>query len=76
MSRGLGWRYFKCEDCGAHWRETCRDHETPSITSCLNEDCESRLYGGPSPYKSERDESLKGDGYGNLADNEYKTEQL
>lgn len=61
-----GWRYFKCSDCGLHWRETCRDHETPSHGQCPNEDCESRLHGGPSPYRGEPDISLKTDGYGNL----------
>lgn len=68
MSRKVmrGWRFFECEVCGTHWKETCRDHATPSSSPCRNEDCETRLHGGLSPYKSEQDESLATDGYGNL----------
>lgn len=69
MSRKVmrGWRYFKCK-CGNHWRETCRDHETPSRGSCPDDECPSRLTGGPSPYKGTSDETLPTDGHGNLGE--------
>lgn len=63
-----GWRYFHCETCGAHWRETCRDHTTLSGSPCINEVCESRLQGGLTPYKCEADSTVRVDRYGNLAE--------
>lgn len=63
-----GWRYFKCEDCGAHWKEQCRDHATPSQSECINYFCESREFGGVEPYHSEPDEKIMTDKFGNLWD--------
>lgn len=69
MSRKVmrGWRYFKCDDCGTHWRESCRDHATPSGSVCPNYMCDGRLFGGVGPYDSKEDASLETDGHGNLA---------
>jgi hypothetical protein len=50
-----GWRYFRCADCGAHWREASRDHESPSISSCVSIWAPGipACMGYDSPYKSE-----------------------
>lgn len=71
----LGWRYFFCEDCKTHWRETCRDCETPSSSSCPSYLC---IYdhGQTIPYRGIPDPSLKGDGFGNLGPSESLTEIL
>lgn len=61
-----GWRYFDCEDCGAKFRETCRDHSTASISRCVTEDCPSHAHGGLSPVSSRSDWSVQVDDHGNL----------
>ena len=61
-----GWRYFKCNECGAHWRETCRDHQTDSRSKCITESCKINSYGGENPYKNINDKTIKVDKFGNL----------
>lgn len=35
-----GYRYFKCDDCGANWKSACRDYRSASGEHCPNADCE------------------------------------
>lgn len=55
-----GWRYFMCEECGSHWREKCRDHETPSGSSCI--ECSEFV----APYRAEPHPEWPVDRSGNL----------
>lgn len=72
-----GWRYFKCEGCGTHWRETSRDCDTQSNSYCVNKECEGDHYGfGECPYKGEPDTSVEVDEYHNLTKAGMKTEIL
>ncbi len=61
-----GWRFFFCEECGAHFIEACRDHETPSHSECVNDECQVNIQGGLMPYQSVSDAHLEVDGSGNL----------
>ena len=71
-----GWRYFHCKECHESWKETCRDHATPSRSCCITPECKANLTGGVNPYRSVPDANLKTDGYGNLADDAYKKIRL
>ena len=63
-----GWRYFECGECGVKFRETCRDHSTPSSSLCITNQCRSNYYGGLHPVGSMPDLSLPVDRWGNLID--------
>ena len=55
-----GWRNFQCFECGHEWKESTRDHHSPSGINCpkCSEFCR--------PHDSRADESLKVDYLGNL----------
>lgn len=55
-----GWRYFECSECGHKWEWPTRDHTSPSGEDCPK--CNSWEF----PYKSEVDEGLPCDRFGNL----------
>jgi len=55
----IGWRYFKCPECGNEWLLPTRDCFSPS-----GEDCKCGEFA--SPYKSKQDLSLPHDDYCNL----------
>jgi hypothetical protein len=65
-----GWRYFECSFCQAHWRESCRDHQTVSSSQCPGHNCPSQVHGGIMPYQSVKDPSLKVNKSGNLVGGE------
>lgn len=61
-SVAAGWRVFRCDECGAHWESTSRDHASPSGEDC---DCGEWV----SPHASRADETLVVNEYGNLSKN-------
>lgn len=61
-----GWRFFKCEECGYNWKETTRDHFSPSGECC------PKCCGWCFPYHREYDSSLSVDHMGNLLNFESK----
>lgn len=63
-----GWRFFNCYGCQRHWKEACKDYEKQSHTFCPN--CHEMV----NPYKSERDDTLPVDKYGNLLRSDIEVE--
>lgn len=59
-----GWRYFRCDECGFGWRETCRDATTESCSHCPK--CHTVDY----PIRHEVDDKVEVDRWGNLAHSE------
>lgn len=57
-----GWRVFHCDECGAQWESTSRDHASPSGEAC---DCGEWVM----PHESRADETLSLNEYGNLIEN-------
>lgn len=67
-----GWRFFRCPDCSAWWRESCRDYQTESKALCIWRECKRNLMGGVAPYVGEPDEDIAVDEFGNLAKDTVK----
>ena len=55
-----GWRHFECELCGLAFHQTCRDFESPSLTTC------PACYEEVSPKNRWPDSGLNTDKSGNV----------